>query len=937
MSASQAQTPPPITSTTGIGNLGTTVTQSGNTYHITGGARPTNGPNLFHSFGNFNVPANNVANFVNDAGLPTTNILGRVTGGNLSSIFGTIQTTNFANANLFLMNPAGFLFGPTATLNVGGMVTFTSADYLRFSDNTRFNAVPNMAADALLSTAPVAAFGFLGTNPGAISIEGSKLTLAADQSISLIGGNITVQNGKLENGTTQTALLSSPNGRINLASVASPGEILAGTLDQAPNIDGQSFGPLGTIQVTSQSVIDASGDGGGTIAIRGGRLIVDDSMISANTTESAGPPAGPPGSGIDIQMSQDVLIRNRAILETNVTDDAAPGIGSGGVRVRANHIEIAGILDFLTFPFTGIRSNVSAESQGGRSGNISLDANSIVVKELGQIATFTEGSGHAGDIALRAKERLEISTVGFIQSASRFASGNAGDIELTSTHGNITMPTAFVTTQTEQSSGNAGTIMVNAPNGDITLTAQSSLFNATRGTGSLGGIQIKAKNLRVLNGSRIQGDNFSTLAPGPIAVNLSGNLSLDGESAIQTISRGAAPAADLTITAHEIHVAGDSSLSTETFGTGTGGRLNLVTEHVRLSDGGQVRSGSAFDPFPPPNRPRVSPSGHGGTITIQGQLGPAGSVVIEGLDSGIFTTAEGTGQGGNTNISARTVTIQNGGTISAATSGIASSATGGNITISSVQSTTLDNGGSITASSTGPGNAGNITINAGQTFTSTNSSVTTEAAQASGGNITVLATDSVRLTNSQLNASVQGSTTTVGGNITIDPQAVILQNSQIIANATQGQGGNISITTQSFLADATSVIDASSQFGISGTVNIQSPTAQMAGRLVALPKNPLTATSLFSQRCAALTGGQFSSFVVAGRYGLPPEPGGWLTSPFAWDGPGSPAAAQDEAPLFARNFMDAHSTPDTFSIRRWPGSSAAAGHPMFDWTAGCGS
>ena len=57
--------------------------------------------NLFHSFGNFGVPNNNIANFLNESGAATSNILGRVTGGNPSNIFGTIQTTGFGNANLF--------------------------------------------------------------------------------------------------------------------------------------------------------------------------------------------------------------------------------------------------------------------------------------------------------------------------------------------------------------------------------------------------------------------------------------------------------------------------------------------------------------------------------------------------------------------------------------------------------------------------------------------------------------------------------------------------------------------------------------------------------------------------------------------------------------------------------------------------------------------
>src|ERR1043166_9168663 len=83
-------------------------------FDITGGTRPGGGTNLFHSFGDFNVPNNNIANFLNDSGLATSNILGRVTGGNIPNIFGIIHSTGFGYAQLFLMNPAGFLFGPTA-------------------------------------------------------------------------------------------------------------------------------------------------------------------------------------------------------------------------------------------------------------------------------------------------------------------------------------------------------------------------------------------------------------------------------------------------------------------------------------------------------------------------------------------------------------------------------------------------------------------------------------------------------------------------------------------------------------------------------------------------------------------------------------------------------------------------------------------------------
>ena len=108
---------------------------------------------------------------------------------------------------------------------------------------------------------------------------------------------------------------------------------------------------------------------------------------------------------------------------------------------------------------------------------------------------------------------------------------------------------------------------------------------------------------------------------------------------------------------------------------------------------------------------------------------------------------------------------------------------------------------------------------------------------------------------------------------------MILQNSQILAQAVQGPGGNISITTNTFLPDNESVVSASSQAGVNGTVSVQSPISQAGGQSVPLSKAALEATPLLSQRCAALAGGAYSSFVVAGREAVPTEPGGWLASP----------------------------------------------------------
>lgn len=173
--------------------LGTQVTVSPGNFEITGGTRPGNGSNLFHSFGDFSVGSSEVAGFLNDSGLATTNILGRVTGGNVSSIFGEINTTDFGPANLYLINPAGVVFGDSATLNVTGSVSVSTADYIGLSDGRRFTAEPIVGE--VFSSAPVTAFGFLSAAPEPISVNGAVLEVGSERTLSLIGGDITITGG----------------------------------------------------------------------------------------------------------------------------------------------------------------------------------------------------------------------------------------------------------------------------------------------------------------------------------------------------------------------------------------------------------------------------------------------------------------------------------------------------------------------------------------------------------------------------------------------------------------------------------------------------------------------------------------------------------------------------------------------------------------------
>ena len=132
----------------------------------------------------------------------------------------------------------------------------------------------------------------------------------------------------------------------------------------------------------------------------------------------------------------------------------------------------------------------------------------------------------------------------------------------------------------------------------------------------------------------------------------------------------------------------------------------------------------------------------------------------------------------------------------------------------------------------------------------------------------------VNLVNSQITAAaVEGN----GGNVTIDPQFVILDHSQILASAIVGNGGNIDITTK-FLLSSASVIDASSQFGLQGSVEVTAPDVDLSGSLLPLSGSLVDAASQLQERCAVRLPDDASSFVVVGSGGTPVEPDNLIPS-----------------------------------------------------------
>ncbi len=159
-----------------LGNAGT-LDLPGPDYEIKAEYGHQAGTNLFHSFQQFNIHADESATFTGPDSVQ--NIISRVTGGDASWIDGRLASA-IPNADFYFLNPAGVMFGQNASLDLGGSFHVSTADYLRFGENDRFYAIP--LENDVLSVAAPSAFGFLDGDAGKISVEGmGELTTEALQ------------------------------------------------------------------------------------------------------------------------------------------------------------------------------------------------------------------------------------------------------------------------------------------------------------------------------------------------------------------------------------------------------------------------------------------------------------------------------------------------------------------------------------------------------------------------------------------------------------------------------------------------------------------------------------------------------------------------------------------------------------------------------------
>jgi filamentous hemagglutinin family protein len=871
---------------------------------INGGAR--RGGNLFHSFGEFNVNAGRGAYFTNPDGVG--NILTRVTGVNRSNILGTLGV--LGNANLFLINPNGIFFGPNASLDVRGSFFGSSANSLLFDNGFEFSATNPQAPPLLTVNIPVGLR--FRDNPGEIRVQdfgqnnglggavgrfnNPTLEVPVGQNLTLVGGNVNLDGG----------VLQATGGRVQLGGLTAAGTVGINANQTLSFPDGVARGDVSLTNRAGINVI-ANQLGGGSIDINARNIgISGESLLSAGIAENLGTVNNSAGNialnatvetRIDqsriennvnfrtVANSGNIDITTGSFVLTNQAELNASNFGqgeSGDINIRADSV-------FLDNAF--LLSAVVSGGQGN-GGDITINVRSLSVTNGSLISSSTSGEGNAGNVNIQARDLVEV--LGTEEPG--FSSDIRADVspEATGNAGNLTIETKKLVIRSSQvgsttfGRGNAGNVRINATesvevSGKVFSRGESGqlirnpagLFAQvnTEGEGKGGNLTIDTPRLSVGDGARVQVATFGQGNAGNLLIRAS---DID---VYETANANFFPGGIFA----GFQVDEDETMVPP--GGGNGGILTIETDRLRVRDGGQV------------------------SATTQGQ-GNAGLLQIRAKDSvevfgtspnNRFTseisagaTRESTGTGGSLIINAGKLIVRDRGTVTVRSQ---NTQPAGDLEITA-RTINLENQGSLTAT-TNSGDGGDITLNVGDyLFLRGNSEISTSAGgNGNGGDITLNVGDYLFLRgSSQISTSAGGN----GGNITINTPFIVAfpRNNDITANAGSGSGGQVMINASLFgiarlsAADLgrlrpddldprqipTSDITAISRDNpsLSGNVQVTSPDVDPSRGLVELPETVSDTKQKVAQNpCRQGFGNEF---VVTGRGGLPTSPNEILSS-----------------------------------------------------------
>jgi len=650
---------------------GTIVTPNGESLDISGGMLSGDGSNLFHHFDKFGLSQEQTANFLSNPEI--RNILAGVVGGEASLINGLIQVTG-GNSNLFLMNPAGIVFGTQASLDVPGAFAATTASSIGF-DGGQFNAVGDNNYQALMGDPTN--FSFAMEQPGSI-INAGDLAVGEGQSLTVVAGQV-----------INTGTFSAPGGTISVASVPGTSQVVINQenmalglkLDVADlddngvgNISPASLGQLVTggdivpateIQVDEQgqvwlaasnqpiptetgttivsgSIDTASSETGGTVHILGQRVGLVDAQIDASGSNGGGTVL----VGGDYQGQGEVFNAERTFVNQNSTiqadaltnndggtvvlwaDDTTQFFGDissrgGAVAGNGGVVEVSG-KENLQFAGT-----VDTSAINGDGGTLLLDPTDITITAGGTPGGFSGqvmfADAEPTTISENQLETLSGNTNVLLQADNMITIEPMQDGELTFQpgSGSITFEAggAFTMAESDTLDANGRDLTISAAN--ITAGTINPLFGVGEGSVNLtatnGG--ISARNINTGAGSQGNGGEINLSATnGDITIANSVN-----SATLYTLNNGTAGDVTINVTGGSFSSSIIVSYAIVSYAiVGFGGDVTInATNGIIVRDTlnvqGSVEGGSG-----------IGDPSKGGTITLNGVVLTGGPETVFG-------------------------------------------------------------------------------------------------------------------------------------------------------------------------------------------------------------------------------------------------------------------------------------------------------------------